>query len=511
MDVRTRVPSVVSVISLFSCCAPAHSLTSWTPARHARRRTIAGFTSVERVALSIMSPLFLVNWHKVHVRFRALMWMVAIVLAVVILLGTSHGSYTPRTTHRTVPTRTSWAGRFVPRSNPPGQRSSRGRSIRYDRAARMIRSLRVAMLAVLIGGICSTAAWAHGGHKVVHYHGLAFRVPAQWPVIDLSAHPSTCVRFNRHAVYLGSPSAEQRCPAHQIGRTDAILVENPVRTARAAGGSALPGADGRRRAHPRARAPVTATWGGSSATVAQALGLRRLRASADRTPALTRSPRRAAASRAHTASVGTGLGFDPCATPSASAMSAWKLLAVSLRRCVPRWREHGLQPAEPDDLLGPQRDRRRLAIHSDVGRSPGAGELVRQLLDDPAGTVDLGRDGGGEGRDRRGAGRRHGSRQPDLLRHGGVYAGVERDDDHAELPRRLDEDAARRGVRLRRLQQRRIRDQRPRRRVRDELHRARRHLGRRLERSAHARATRTFLPPTGPPTSACTSTTAART
>ncbi len=51
---------------------------------------------MERVALSIMSPLFLVNWHKVHGRFRALMWMVAIVLAVVILLGTSHGSYTPR-------------------------------------------------------------------------------------------------------------------------------------------------------------------------------------------------------------------------------------------------------------------------------------------------------------------------------------------------------------------------------------------------------------------------------
>jgi hypothetical protein len=34
-----------------------------------------------------MSPLFLVNWHRVHVRFRALMWLVAFALAVVMLLS----------------------------------------------------------------------------------------------------------------------------------------------------------------------------------------------------------------------------------------------------------------------------------------------------------------------------------------------------------------------------------------------------------------------------------------
>ncbi len=39
-----------------------------------------------------MSPLFLVNWHKVHGHFRTLMWLVAIALAVMILLGTTHGS-----------------------------------------------------------------------------------------------------------------------------------------------------------------------------------------------------------------------------------------------------------------------------------------------------------------------------------------------------------------------------------------------------------------------------------
>ena len=33
-----------------------------------------------------MNPLFLVNWHAAHVRFRALMWVIAIALAIVILV-----------------------------------------------------------------------------------------------------------------------------------------------------------------------------------------------------------------------------------------------------------------------------------------------------------------------------------------------------------------------------------------------------------------------------------------
>ena len=35
-----------------------------------------------------MSPLFLVNWHRVHRQFRALMWLVAVALAALILLRT---------------------------------------------------------------------------------------------------------------------------------------------------------------------------------------------------------------------------------------------------------------------------------------------------------------------------------------------------------------------------------------------------------------------------------------
>ena len=51
-----------------------------------------------------MSPLFLVNWHRVHVRFRALMWLVALVLAVVILVhSVPAAKSTPRPLVRPVP------------------------------------------------------------------------------------------------------------------------------------------------------------------------------------------------------------------------------------------------------------------------------------------------------------------------------------------------------------------------------------------------------------------------
>src|SRR5205085_1910731 len=55
--------------------------------------------------------------------------------------------------------------------------------------------------------------------------GSCLSVPPTWPVFDLWAHPGTCVRFNRHAVYLGRPGADQQCPAQAAGRTEAILVE----------------------------------------------------------------------------------------------------------------------------------------------------------------------------------------------------------------------------------------------------------------------------------------------
>lgn len=108
--------------------------------------------------------------------------------------------------------------------------------------------------------------------RTVHFAGRTVGVPASWPVIRLAERPRTCVRLNRRVVYLGSPGAEQRCPAGAIGRRRAILID--------------PGA--------RARAA-------------------RQRARASRLP-----PAHLSAASAY-----TGLGFDACSAPSRGAMSAW--------------------------------------------------------------------------------------------------------------------------------------------------------------------------------------------
>ena len=80
------------------------------------------------------------------------------------------------------------------------------------------------------------AAQATGGLQTVEYHGVAFDVPADWPVRDLATDPTMCVRFDVHAVYLGNPSPDMKCPAGGVGSTEAVLVQ-PIE----AGADALSG------------------------------------------------------------------------------------------------------------------------------------------------------------------------------------------------------------------------------------------------------------------------------
>jgi hypothetical protein len=185
----------------------------------------------------------------------------------------------------------------------------------------------LALLALLGCGVC--AASARGIEKVVDFRGLRIVVPASWPVFRLSVDPHACVRFDRHALYLGRPSAVQRCPAHAVGRTEAILV-SPL-SARGAGagraqGSVLPGAMDSIAALtvPRRRVTITATWGRDPAAIRHALGVRSLQPSG----VAAIAPRRAAAARGrgpigHASAVYTGLGFDACSAPSVSQMAAW--------------------------------------------------------------------------------------------------------------------------------------------------------------------------------------------
>ncbi|MFD0686646.1 DUF1906 domain-containing protein [Actinomadura fibrosa] len=60
--------------------------------------------------------------------------------------------------------------------------------------------------------------------RVVHYRGVRVPVPPGWEVHRLDRHPARCVRYDRHAVYLGRPGAQPDCPARVVGRTEALHV-----------------------------------------------------------------------------------------------------------------------------------------------------------------------------------------------------------------------------------------------------------------------------------------------
>lgn len=178
---------------------------------------------------------------------------------------------------------------------------------------------------------------ARPGLKTVTYLGRSFQVPYSWPVIDLTAYPSTCVRFDVHAVYLGRPSGEQQCPAHGAGRrTGALLIEPDL--ARSTGvGAPTVALDHPISAEIDVTAPgltITASYGDDRATIVDALTAAGLpqpaAASASAAPSLP-SPTPPPPSVRDTAPVEivtgtnqvTGLGFDTCTAPSAAQMAAW--------------------------------------------------------------------------------------------------------------------------------------------------------------------------------------------
>ncbi|MBV8989863.1 MAG: DUF1906 domain-containing protein [Solirubrobacterales bacterium] len=192
------------------------------------------------------------------------------------------------------------------------------------------------LLAVFLAWTCAGVASAQSASKLVRYQRYKLVVPATWPVYNLASDPSVCVRFNRHAVYLGRPSTNQRCPAHEVGRTEAILVE-PLAARGASGAGMAPALPQVTRAAaqpqqgsaaqvgvPARGVIVTATWRSNPGLIKQALGVRSLGAMA---AAAAAKPAPSAGARAAAAStpggVYTGLGFDPCSTPSTGVMSDW--------------------------------------------------------------------------------------------------------------------------------------------------------------------------------------------
>ncbi len=88
-----------------------------------------------------------------------------------------------------------------------------------------------------------TAQASRPAFKVVRYAGYTIRVPASWPVYRLDRDPSRCVRYDRHAVYLGRPGVNQQCPAHLVGRAATVSIQ-AAGTGPAGAGSAPGGAVG---------------------------------------------------------------------------------------------------------------------------------------------------------------------------------------------------------------------------------------------------------------------------
>src|SRR5215469_16587177 len=77
---------------------------------------------------------------------------------------------------------------------------------------------------VLAAGSAPALAQAGNGLQSISYAGYHFEVPSAWPVFDLTRQPLTCVRFDLHAVYLGTPAANQNCPSWLLGATEALVI-----------------------------------------------------------------------------------------------------------------------------------------------------------------------------------------------------------------------------------------------------------------------------------------------
>ncbi len=182
-----------------------------------------------------------------------------------------------------------------------------------------------ALAALVFLLVVAPGAIARTDTHTLRYRGYTLRVPASWPVFHLD-RASTCVRFDRHAVYLGTPSTNQSCPAHAAGRTEALLVRPLTATGSAGAHGELLPAGGKQTtfAVPGAGVVVTATWARRPQLLARTVG-RQLRATANgraSVPSLRVHPAAVAHAQAHAVTY-AGLGFDACTAPSTSAMSAW--------------------------------------------------------------------------------------------------------------------------------------------------------------------------------------------
>jgi hypothetical protein len=170
-------------------------------------------------------------------------------------------------------------------------------------------------------GAATTAARAPAqtGVRQVAFRGYTFQVPRSWPVINLAAHPRTCVLFDRDAFYLGTPGSGENCPASGVGRPAGAVLVEPAPGPGHAHATENPVDHLITVTAPRIK--VTASYGTDLASV------RRILASASLPPPVVRPPAVTPGGSAGTAAAstdGSGKGFDACTAPSSANMTAWK-------------------------------------------------------------------------------------------------------------------------------------------------------------------------------------------
>ncbi len=180
-------------------------------------------------------------------------------------------------------------------------------------------TIALALLTALPAHAAAAAVTAHR-IKTVTYYGHSFEVPRGWRVINLAGHPRTCVRFDRHTIYLGTAAANEACPSSIIGTTEAMLIEP---ASRAAAPQAAENPVTRRITVTGHGLHIVATFHRHPAQIRQILrragparALHRDPARAER-PALN-APLPAGVTSYH------GLGFDTCTAPSTATMNAWR-------------------------------------------------------------------------------------------------------------------------------------------------------------------------------------------
>lgn len=166
----------------------------------------------------------------------------------------------------------------------------------------------------------------------VTYLGHTYAVPSSWAVVTLAKSPNACVRFDVHAIYLGTPSSTQKCSAKGVSAVEGAILVQPAGSSAAA--SATDSAIDQRITATLGSARITASYGADRSVVTKILASagvptpRMAAASTGVAPRAQLSPgvtskTFSGVSAAQLTYNFVGEGFDACTAPSTAQMTAW--------------------------------------------------------------------------------------------------------------------------------------------------------------------------------------------